>query len=269
MTDTRFAFGRNWGNFVDDIDDERVRAAEDSLRRMLGVDHLRGLSFLDIGCGSGLFSLAAIQLGALRVRSFDFDPASVAAAERVRERAECSTDWTIERGDATDIEYMRTLGTFDVVYSWGVLHHTGAMWTALDLAAERVAPGGRLFVAIYNDQGRLSRRWTRIKRLYNVLPAPLQPAYAIAMMAPGEARSLAGAAARRELGAYVSQWRRGTRRGMSRWHDLLDWVGGFPFEVASPEEIFRFYRDRGFGLEELTTQRGSPGCNEFVFRRAE
>ena len=58
-------------------------------------------------------------------------------------------------------------------------------------------------------------------------------------------------------------------RGMHRWYDLVDWVGGWPFEVARPEEVFRFLRDQGFQLEELRTCGGKLGCNEFLFRRSE
>jgi 2-polyprenyl-6-hydroxyphenyl methylase/3-demethylubiquinone-9 3-methyltransferase len=54
---------------------------------------------------------------------------------------------------------------------------------------------------------------------------------------------------------------------MSIYRDVVDWIGGFPFETAKPETIFRFYRDRGFVLEELTTCGSRHGCNEFVFRK--
>jgi SAM-dependent methyltransferase len=264
---TRFAFGRNWCNFVDDVDAVRVHAAEESLKAMLGGD-LVGRSFLDIGCGSGLFSLAALRLGAGRVHSFDYDVESVAATQLLRERSGADGDWTVERGDATDPEYCATLGTFDIVYSWGVLHHTGAMWTALENACANVAPGGRLFVSIYNDQGRTSRTWRSIKRTYNRLPQSVRVPFAIAVMLPFEARKIAGATVRGRPGAYIRGWTHARERGMSRWHDLLDWVGGYPFEVARPEEIFRFCRDRGFELLELATDGGGWGCNEFVFRKA-
>ena len=55
---------------------------------------------------------------------------------------------------------------------------------------------------------------------------------------------------------------------MSFWQDLIDWVGGYPFEVSTPEQIFDFYRARGFTLPRLHTCGGSLGCNEFVFRKA-
>jgi 2-polyprenyl-6-hydroxyphenyl methylase/3-demethylubiquinone-9 3-methyltransferase len=54
---------------------------------------------------------------------------------------------------------------------------------------------------------------------------------------------------------------------MSYWHDLIDWVGGYPFEVAKPEEVFDFCRERGFQLVELATAGGGPGNNQFVFQR--
>jgi hypothetical protein len=56
-------------------------------------------------------------------------------------------------------------------------------------------------------------------------------------------------------------------RGMSVVHDWYDWLGGYPFEVATPEQILDFFRARGFELHKLRTVAGSLGCNEFVFRR--
>jgi 2-polyprenyl-3-methyl-5-hydroxy-6-metoxy-1,4-benzoquinol methylase len=267
-TDTeRFAFGENWARFLDVLDDERIAEAERSLREALGS--IEGHSFLDLGCGSGLFSLAAMRLGAARVHSTDYDPASVACAAELRRRYfPSATNWTVAHGDALDRAGMAALGTFDVVYSWGVLHHTGDMDRALGHAAAAVAPGGRLFISIYNDQGPRSRFWTLVKRTYNRLPAPLRTPFAVAVMAPREALSaLRWIVALRPMN-YVRSWTRyKSTRGMSRWHDLIDWVGGYPFEVARPEEIFERTRRDGFVLEKLRTCGGGLGCNEFVFVR--
>src|SRR5215213_2927892 len=165
-TGSRFQFGENWRRFLSVLNDERIAEAEKSLRELLAVEHLHGLSFLDIGSGSGLFSLAARRLGA-RVHSFDYDSQSVACAEELKRRYfEADADWTIEQGSVLDADYVRCLGQFDVVYSWGVLHHTGAMWQALENAGLPVAKGGRLFIAIYNDQKMRSRLWLRVKRFY-------------------------------------------------------------------------------------------------------
>ena len=170
----RFAFGENWTRFLTTLDEERIVQAEKSLENMLGAGSLRGRTFLDIGCGSGLFSLAARRLGA-QVFSFDYDPHSVACTNELRRRYfPDDPNWRVEEGSALDPKYLTSLGKFDVVYSWGVLHHTGAMWEALHNASLPVAPGGRLFVAIYNDQGTASRRWLALKRCYNRTPASLR-----------------------------------------------------------------------------------------------
>ena len=264
----RFEFGDNWRRFLSVLNDERIAEAERSLRSMLGVEDLRGRSFLDIGCGSGLFSLAAARLGAERVHSLDFDAASVACAQELRRRYGAGAAWTVEQGSVLDEAYIEGLGAWDVVYSWGVLHHTGDMHRALANAARPVDDGGRLFISIYNDQGARSRIWRAIKRLYNAVPEGLQRPYAAAVMGPRELLSLGYATARLRPWDYVRSWTQYRRtRGMSRWHDIVDWVGGYPFEVARPEEIFAFYRDRGFELERLRTCGGGLGCNEFVFAR--
>jgi SAM-dependent methyltransferase len=255
----RFAFGANWRRFLRDVDEGRIRSAQDSLRNMLEVDALTERRFLDIGCGSGLFSLAARRLGA-RVRSFDFDPASVACTEDLRRRFYGDDEaWTVEPGSILDEAYVARLGQYDVVYSWGVLHHTGDMYRGFENACRLVAPRGRLFVAIYNDQRWLSRYWTAVKRTYN--RGRLGRWAMIAVHTP----YLFGA---RWLGRLLSG-RLTLDRGMSIWHDMIDWLGGYPFEVARPEQVFSYFRRRGFVLDRLATCGGRMGCNEFVFTRVE
>jgi 2-polyprenyl-6-hydroxyphenyl methylase/3-demethylubiquinone-9 3-methyltransferase len=263
----RFEFGANWLQFLDLVDENRISDSAAEITRMLDVQSLEGRSFLDVGCGSGLSSLAAVRLGASRVFSFDYDAESLAATKELKQRFAPDADWTIGPGDATDAEYMESLGSFDVVYSWGVLHHTGALWKALANTCERVDEEGTLFIAIYNDQGARSRGWKAVKRTYNRLPRPIRVPYAVAVTAPMEARALLVATVRRRPAAYFRGWTEARERGMSRWHDLLDWVGGYPFEVAKPEEVLHFCRDRGFVLQELSTVAGGLGCNQFVFRR--
>ncbi len=255
----------NWSEFVELVDAERIEVAVQSLQQALGVASLAGKSFLDIGCGSGLFSLAADRLGA-RVRSFDFDTDSVTATATLRERFAPTSDWVIDAGSVLDPAYMSGLGRYDVVYSC-VLHHTGHLWPALATAADRVAVGGDLFISIDNDQGAASRQWRRVKRRYN-RSGRVGRFLLIGLSALYLHRN-------RPLWALIRALRPGRRparpapraRGMSRWHDLVDWVGRYPFEVARPEEIFRFVHHRGFELRYLTTCGGEPGCNEYVFRR--
>ena len=262
----RFAFGENWHDFVNLVDEARIRAAVESLGNPLGTLDLTARTFLDIGCGSGMFSLAASRLGA-RVQSFDFDEMSVTAAERLRERFAPEGDWTIEQGSVLDDRYMKGLGRFDIVYPWGVLHHTGAMWKAIEAASRAVAPGGLLFLSIYNDQGRRSRMWLRVKRRYNrsgCVARSLLIAGSVAYLSRGRVLSaVSRALARRRTPMPARPVR---TRGMSARHDLVDWVGGYPFEVAKPEEVFAHVRRLGFELRYLKTCAGGIGCNEYVFQ---
>jgi 2-polyprenyl-6-hydroxyphenyl methylase/3-demethylubiquinone-9 3-methyltransferase len=253
----RFAFGENWRRFLAIVDDERIERARTSLESMLGS--IKGQSFVDVGCGSGLFSLAAAQLGA-RVVSFDFDPQSVACTMELRRRFIPHADWRIEIGSALDREYLSRLGKFDIVYSWGVLHHTGNMWGAIEMVSTMVDTDGRFFLAIYNDEGARSHKWRRIKKVYNSLPRALRPIYVAAIAGPYEARAMVRGLLRHGVGP--------DQRGMDRWRDWVDWVGGYPFEFAKPENVFDFLRGRGFVLERFTTVQGW-GCNQFVCRRSD
>jgi SAM-dependent methyltransferase len=258
----RFGFGRNWEAFSPRIDRSVIEIAKASIRQMLRVESLASMRVLDIGCGSGLFSLAARELGAA-VTSFDYDPTSVSTTRALQQRHRpTDSQWLIEQGSVLDRQYLERLGRFDMVYSWGVLHHTGAMWDAIENAAFAVKPGGRLFIAIYNDQGRASKRWLTIKKLYNALPSALRwlvlvPAI-IRLRGPMFVRGLLKGTPLKPFREY------GRERGMSHWHDVIDWVGGLPFEVAKPEEIFYFLQARGFKLDGLKTCAGGRGCNEFV-----
>lgn len=263
----RFAFGKNWQSFLGVVNDERIRTAEQSLKDMLEVDRLDGKRFLDAGSGSGLFSLAARRLGAT-VRSFDYDPQSVACTAELKRRYMPDDDrWTIEQGSVLNDRFLQELGTFEVVYSWGVLHHTGAMWDALAKLVPLVASDGRLFVAIYNDQGRTSRVWKRVKKAY-VAASPgvrwlvLAAAFG-RLWGPTLVRDTLSGNPLRTWKSYNSQ----SMRAMDPWRNVVDWVGGYPFEVAKPEEIFDFFSGRGFDLRRLKTCAGGHGCNEFVFSR--
>ena len=267
MDSRRFRFGENWQQFLRVLDEDRIREAEKSLCEMLKVPDLRGKSFLDVGSGSGLFSLAAMRLGASRVHSLDYDPQSVACAQELKSRFfPNARQWTAERGDALDQKYLAGLGTFDVVYSWGVLHHTGNMWQAIENVLPLVATDGKLFIAIYNDAGRRSRQWWTLKKLYNsgaffrfLLPAIFIPLN----VAVGFVRDVA------KIKNPMTRYRVYKRdRGMSMMRDWIDWIGGYPYEFATAEQVAKFCSDHGFAMLTCVNRSGWVlGNNEFVFER--
>jgi 2-polyprenyl-3-methyl-5-hydroxy-6-metoxy-1,4-benzoquinol methylase len=260
----RFAFGKNWTNFIANVEECHVLQAERSLQDMLRRQSLEGLRFIDVGCGSGLFSLAAVRLGAQEVFSFDYDTSCVSCAQHLRKKLAPQAHWHIFQGSVLDQQWLTGLGSYDLVYSWGVLHHTGAMWQAFENVAGLVAHKGTLFISIYNDQGLLSRFWHAVKICYNrctsnTVRTLLVTAYHCLVLIN---RTILGIVKQRP----VKEWYNGSYRGMSLWYDSVDWVGGYPFETASTHEIITYFHERGFALRHVRSTRGS-GCNEFVFER--
>lgn len=271
-TDTRFAFGKNWQSFRERaLNDERVAESRRGLERLLDLAQINGKSFLDIGSGSGLHSLAAFQMGASPLVSFDYDPDSVACTEALRrDRApEAGERWRVLRGSAIDETFMRSLGTFDVVYSWGVLHHTGDMWRGIRNAMKAVNPGGALVLALYNRvEGSLgtlsSDSWRVIKKTY-VEGSPLRQ------------RAMLGAYTAWRMGVAVSHRQHPLHemrsydpsRGMNWFHDARDWLGGYPYEYATVDEVTRFVERDAFTRTKVEAVHPQGwGNNEFVFTRA-
>ncbi len=262
----KFDFGKNWKKFVRAIDDARIDKARESMAALLGTDAFIDKDFLDAGAGSGLFSLAACLLGA-RVYSFDYDAEAVECVKYLKNKyVPIAGEWSIERGDILDAAYISALRTFDIVYSWGVLHHTGDMWKACDNVCKLVKPGGTLYIALYNDQGYVSVLWRKIKFFYNWLPG----SFKWLVLLPVFVRLWLVVCIKDFMkGRPFHTWNNYKKapRGMDPWRDVVDWVGGYPFEVAAPEKVIKFFRERGFCEKKVITCGKGYGCNEFVFKK--
>jgi 2-polyprenyl-6-hydroxyphenyl methylase/3-demethylubiquinone-9 3-methyltransferase len=247
---TRFSFGKNWLNYQQKIDTDRIAEAEADLKSVFGQDKLEG-QLLDIGSGSGLFSRAALNLGA-EVVAFDYDANAVSATRDLLSESPYDT-WHVEQGDITNIEYVESLGDFDYVYCWGVAHHTGDMWTAVRNCCLPVRPGGEVCIGLYNRVPENERRWNtkrakQLKRTYHRLPQILRPPFTATWAALTLAYRLKshGELPWEVIRTYDE------KRGMSYWHDQVDWCGGWPFEAATPQEVHTFVEEE---LEKFTMVR--------------
>jgi 2-polyprenyl-3-methyl-5-hydroxy-6-metoxy-1,4-benzoquinol methylase len=254
-----FSFGDNWRRFLETIDEAAIDKACAAFTEFSQISTLRGQSFLDLGSGSGLSSLVAHRLGADRIVSVDIDPNSVKSTELIKSRfAQQGADWTVLHGSVLDDDFGRTLGQFSYVYSWGVLHHTGNLWGAVDRATQRVAPNGRLQLALYNKNKHASK-WLRLKQIYNASPSFVKWSMLSAYASYAVTRLVLS-------GQNPFTVARQRPRGMSLWRDIEDWLGGLPYEPCKPEEVVHFLEPRGFDLRRLRTV-SSHGCNDFLFQR--
>lgn len=266
---SHFAFGKNWLQFAAKIDEARIAQAVEDLQRLTGLRDLRGRSFLDVGCGSGLHALAAHRMGATRIVGTDIDPDSVEASRVTFSRFAPEVSARFEVCSVFDMHPDR-FGDFDIVNSWGVLHHTGNMDRAIASAATLVAPGGIFLVALYRKTP-FCPLWRRIKLWYSrATPAGQARAREVYIALRRFAAKVRG----RDFDAYVRDY--GKHRGMNFYNDVHDWLGGYPYDSISPQRCrellagLGFSRDREFVARSWRYLLGllGSGCDEYAFRRA-
>ncbi len=260
-----FSFGKNWERFIKEYySPERLLEAKKSLARFLGTTTLKNKIFIDVGCGTGMFSLAAFEMGAKEIISVDVDPSSIRCAHFLRESRDNPDNWTIKRGSLLDESFLQELKKGDVVYSWGVLHHTGNMKLALDNVTSLVKSKGLLYIAIYNKkEGVLgSHFWLSIKKIYNKSPGVIRWCMENGLISAFIFKSLLTF---KNPFSHIFGYKK-KYRGMSYRRDISDWLGGYPYEFASPRQLFLFYKKRGFSLENMTTYN-TIECNEFLFKK--
>jgi predicted RNA methylase len=264
--ESHFSFGENWAQYAEKIDERRIEEAERSLIRLLGRESIEGRTFLDIGCGSGLFSLAAVRLGCQRLLAVDLDPTSVETTRKTLERyAPAGAKWDCKRISVFDLDPAH-IGTFDIVYSWGVLHHTGAMYKAIENASTVVKPQGILALALYGKTP-FCGLWRIEKRIYSRSPKWVQKAIEqIYYVAVGARLALKGESLKKRRETYFQQ------RGMDMYHDTRDWLGGYPYESISPHEAMTFMQKLGFQPVRsfVTPCIGllGAGCDEYSFTKS-
>ena len=267
-----FSFGKNWQLFLAKLNDERITRAKQSLTDFLGGSgNLENKTFIDIGCGSGLFSLAAFLLGAKQVISVDIDDFSLECVKYLRERfaGQDKNRWIIKKGSALDKEFIKSLGQFDIVYSWGVLHHTGEMWRAIEYVMSLVEPNGLFYLAIYNEPttNNDAQYWLTVKRRYNsngaVMKKFLEWRYAL------QAFYGAGCTGHRwwslqKACSHVIHYN--SFRGMDWYTDIKDWLGGYPYEFCNAQKMIDFFESHNFKTLRVKDVGQGTGCNEFLFR---
>lgn len=270
----KFNFGINWSRYVKNVvNEDVVFQAKKSLLKYLDEEHYKEKVFIDVGCGSGLFSLSAILLGCKKVISFDSDKGSISTVRLLKDKFRYlipqNVEWEIFCGDILDPNLVdRLKGIGDIVYCWGVLHHTGDMWESIKNVCEIVKPYGMLILAIYNKTP-VSYIWWKIKKFYNEHKF-LQP---ILGLLYGIYVCIGYIVKNKTFNLY-------RERSMHVFYDAIDWIGGYPYEYATFGEVKRFIEERNFilkkAIRKLPEENYKPtlwkvlrakntGCNEFVF----
>lgn len=256
-----FSFGKNWEEFMRlNFSEERVRISKNHILDFLKLANMNEQYLLDVGCGSGLHSLAAFKAGAKRIVSFDIDPHAVKTTKKIKEMHGDPSNWNVLSGSILDKEFLSKLEPADIVYSWGVLHHTGEMWAAIENTARLVKNGGFLYIALYTTTAK-SNYWLEVKKRYNRASETRKRIMEYWYIV------------RYTLIPYFfnlkNPWKtireHKQKRGMAYLTDIKDWLGGYPYEDAKIEEVLQFCRMK-LNLKLIDIKTGQANT-EYLFRR--
>jgi SAM-dependent methyltransferase len=253
-----FSFGKNWTDYNKHVTDEEIIKAQEDLVFWIGKENISGKRILDLGCGSGIHSLCLYNLGAGELISFDYDPYSVAATTQYWEKKGKPSNWKILQGSVLDNEFLRQLGNFDLVYSWGVLHHTGSMWHAINNALAMVRDNGLFYLTIYKDDN--YEHSLKVKERFNA-----SSALGKRWMINKEIMKMMVIRALSFRNPFT--WNRKLERGMNIYHDLVDWLGGLPYEAASEDEMLQWGIANKLQLKRIWCKNGKGSCNYYLFQR--
>lgn len=265
------------------VDEKKIFIARDSVVEFFGNDfNFAGKTFIDIGSGSGLFSLSAAMLGCKRVVSIDIDPLSIAATRLLRQKFAYlipnDVEWIIKEDSILNDELVENFAkSADILYSWGVLHHTGNVELAMRNAASLVSENGVAYIALYN-QTEASQWWLDIKNIYN---SSFMPVKVLMIIIYTMFLTFEDIRKGRGFNMYDK------KRGMYKWTDVIDWLGGLPYEPINVAHTLEFWKPLGFEATKVVpTIYDQPvyprrflkkyfvylkvvglGCNEFLFTR--
>lgn len=261
----RFGFGKNWQKFIENnFDEERIEISRRHILGFLKMNSLEGKYFLDVGCGSGLHSLAALRAGAEKIVSFDLDMASVATAKKLWEFSGSPKHWTVLQGSILDQNLIAKVEPADIVYSWGVLHHTGDMWKAIENTASLLKGDSLLYMALYDYDAFIDpppEFWLAVKKRYNE-GAPLTKRWIELWYIW---RFILGYRPY-YLPRYIQRMIKYRQsRGMALYTDIKDWLGGWPMEFAKTDDVKHFCKEK-LELELVNISTGEAN-SEYLFKR--
>jgi len=238
-----FSFGKNWENYVKKhFSEERVQISKQHLLDFLGLPDLRGKTFLDIGCGSGLHSLAALQAGAEKIISFDYDINSVSTTQKLQAYSGNPKHWVVLHGSILDLDFVNSLEPADIVYAWGVLHHTGDMWKAIENTSLLIKQNGYLYLALYtaNIIPPSDQFWLDVKQKYNkanqFTKRKMELWYIWEFMLGKNLLNIPQ--------LIKTHFTYKHSRGMALYTDIVDWLGGWPMEFADIEDVKKFCTEK-------------------------
>jgi 2-polyprenyl-6-hydroxyphenyl methylase/3-demethylubiquinone-9 3-methyltransferase len=242
-----FSFGENWQDYLLQVSEEDINRSQKEIVDLFGAENINNKTVIDIGCGSGIHSLVFLRLKAASVVSFDYDQKSVEASKILQKKYWDHANWKIVQASVLDKRFMDSLGRYDIVYSWGVLHHTGKMWEAVENCLDIVKPGGFFLLGIYGDVKNYQRD-LKLKQSYNAASGTVKKW----MIYKRIIKKIIFMSLKLQ---NPLQWNEKRGRGMNYYNDLVDWLGGLPYEVASEDEVVRFFADRNFVLKRLNVRR--------------
>ena len=265
----RFKFGKNWKSFVkenltDKSLNEAIRCTKKTLEK--ANINIQNKEIIDIGCGSGLFSLVILKLGAKHVTCVDYDPDSISCTTELLKSQNYKEDnFACIEGSILDESFVEKLGKYDLVYSWGVLHHTGDLLKAIKNSTLLIKEDGSIFISLY-QKTILDRFWKIEKRFYSGTSKFFKLIINnIWVLKTRISFALKG----RSFNQMISSYDQG--RGMNFYKDVYDWLGGYPYEGITPKACISIFLKLGFTNTYLNRTGKywalSSTCNEFVFRK--